>query len=84
MSVAVIGAGKSTAHKGIAGLSCAHYLSKLGLRVNLVEPLAPGGWIQTKRTPHLLELGPRTLRPAGINGSVVLDLVYELGLADDV
>ena len=69
---------------GIAGLACAWYLSKLSLRVTLVEAKRMGGWVHTLRTPHLLELGPRTLRPNGIAGSTVLDLVYQLGLSDQV
>ena len=42
------------------------------------------GWIQTKQTPHIIELGPRTLRPSGLVGSNTLDLVYQLGLEDQV
>lgn len=31
-----------------------------------------------------MELGPRTMRPTGINGSITLDLIYSLGLESKV
>lgn len=69
---------------GIAGLAAAHHLARQAVKVVLVEPGHVGGWIHTKQTPHVLELGPRSLRPHGHNASVVLDLVHSLGLQTQV
>jgi len=48
-----------------------------------------GGWIKTvNRTcggdSHRFEVGPRTIRPAGISGLNTLDLVEEIGLDREV
>lgn len=81
-SIAVIGA-------GLSGLTTALYLSR-GLpnhRITLVESSGNvGGWVQSSRIGllsggsrrdaiALLEAGPRSIRPAGLPGLTMLDLV---------
>ena len=76
-SIAVIGG-------GIAGLSAAYHASKLfpNTPISVLEASNRlGGWIQSERVAidhkksALLESGPRTLRPNGVSGALVLDLV---------
>ena len=75
---------------GIAGLAAAWHLSQLPQsfpKVLLLEasPKHWGGWIQSLQRPSgLFELGPRTLRPAGVPGAATLDLVHSLGLQDQL
>lgn len=84
-SIAVIGA-------GISGLTCALHL-KRNLpqhRIVLYEASERlGGWAQSERVPMpghagdataLLEGGPRSLRPAGVSGLAMLDLIESLEL----
>ena len=59
---------------GISGLSTAFYLAKSSSKVILFGS-QKGVWIQTKKHDSLFELGPRTLRPVGLNGAIALDLV---------
>lgn len=73
MSITIIGG-------GIAGLSAALALAKQSpsTTINILEKSHRlGGWINTKKIDgHLLETGPRTLRPAGVAGLATLDLVF--------
>jgi len=74
---------------GVAGLTAAHYLSKLPStkRIVLLEGSNRlGGWIDTTRHKDgvITEGGPRTLRPAGQVGANTLALAEELGLADKI
>lgn len=78
---------------GISGLSTAYYLrKKFG---DLVKPVILekssrfGGWIKTiSRTDGddviNYEVGPRTIRPAGVSGMNTLDLIEELDLGTNV
>ncbi|CCG83396.1 Protoporphyrinogen oxidase [Taphrina deformans PYCC 5710] len=83
-SIAVIGG-------GIAGLSATYFLQKLlpETRITLFEATGkPGGWVSSKTVSttdgnHVLfEEGPRSLRPAGLPGLNVLDLIRQLGIED--
>ncbi|RGB30123.1 hypothetical protein C1646_656478 [Rhizophagus diaphanus] len=72
---------------GISGLSAAWYLSRYASSTTKILVLEGsnrfGGWIKSKRVGQhkiLFEQGPRTLRPNGIGGSVVLDMVNKLNL----
>src|SRR5437870_2812568 len=67
---------------GISGLSAAWYLSRYASSTTKIIVLEGsnrfGGWIKSKRVGEhkiLFEQGPRTLRPNGVGGSVVLDMV---------
>ena len=69
---------------GISGLSAAYYASKAfpATKVHLFEASDRlGGWINSERInlgnygTALIESGPRTLRPNGVSGALVLDLV---------
>ena len=64
---------------GISGLSAAWKLSSSNRAdVTLIERNERvGGWIQSKRTDHgsVFELGPRSLRIAGVPGRQTLNLV---------
>lgn len=77
---------------GIGGLSAAYYLLKQS-----TQPYAPllfeasnrfGGWIKTDISSTdknvRFEIGPRTLRPKGIEGFNTLALCSELGLNDSI
>lgn len=68
---------------GIGGLSAAYYLA-MKHQVVLIEKGRIGGWVHSKKTPHLLELGPRSLRPTGIPGAHTLDLAFSLGLEKEL
>ncbi|TIB93469.1 Protoporphyrinogen oxidase [Wallemia mellicola] len=74
---------------GISGLSAAYYASKAfpATKVHLFEASDRlGGWINSERInlgnygTALIESGPRTLRPNGVSGALVLDLIDKLGL----
>jgi len=74
---------------GIAGLSAAHYALRNPAvkRVVVLESSSRlGGWIKTTRNTDgvLYEKGPRTIRPAGLQGANTLALIEELGLSDKV
>jgi oxygen-dependent protoporphyrinogen oxidase len=65
---------------GISGLSAAYYLSRLApqLRIRLLEASdRVGGWIKSEHVSDnvLFEAGPRTLRPQGVGGALLLDMV---------
>ena len=70
---------------GISGLSAAWYLSRYAsptTKITILEGSSRfGGWIKSRRVGKhkiLFEQGPRTLRPNGIGGFVVLDMVSKL------
>ncbi|XP_052891896.1 protoporphyrinogen oxidase [Anopheles moucheti] len=75
---------------GISGLAAGHYL----LRKTPTLPLTIyeatdriGGWIRSDRfldSGFVFEAGPRTIRPKGPAASNTLQLIEELGLADEV
>ncbi|KAJ3330679.1 oxygen-dependent protoporphyrinogen oxidase [Blyttiomyces sp. JEL0837] len=72
---------------GISGLSTAWFLAKTlpdSSKITVLESASRfGGWIQTEReNGHLLELGPRTLRPVGHNATVTMDMIHQLGISD--
>lgn len=77
---------------GIAGLSATYFLQKAlpNAKVTLFETAQrPGGWVSSKvqSTPDgggqvVFEEGPRSLRPAGLPGLNVLDLIRSLGIED--
>ncbi len=79
---------------GISGLTSAYRLAqqlpKDRYDVVLLEGQQRlGGWIQSERialpsteTTALVEKGPRSIRPAGYSGLMMLDLVRSLGLLD--
>lgn len=75
---------------GISGLSAGYYLLKKGLPSPTVIYEASnriGGWIRTDRFNEdgfVFEAGPRTIRPKGPAASNTLDLIEEVGLADEV
>ncbi|KAI8071546.1 hypothetical protein BC940DRAFT_269365 [Gongronella butleri] len=82
-SVAVLGG-------GISGLSTAYYLSRLlppHVRVRLIEASQRvGGWINSEQGDDgvLFEGGPRTLRPHGTSGTILLDLIRDLDLKSQI
>lgn len=68
---------------GISGLTAAWYLARNApstTKITILEASKRfGGWIQSTRVGDdkiLFEQGPRTLRPFGLGGLVVLDMVY--------
>lgn len=72
---------------GISGLSAAYHASRTfpNTPVNVFEASDRlGGWINSERInlgshgSALLESGPRTLRPNGVSGALVLDLVRSM------
>uniref|UniRef100_A0AAG5CTR1 Protoporphyrinogen oxidase n=1 Tax=Anopheles atroparvus TaxID=41427 RepID=A0AAG5CTR1_ANOAO len=75
---------------GISGLAAGHYL----LRKTPTLPLTiyeatdrVGGWIRSERyldDGYVFEAGPRTIRPKGPAASNTLELIEDLGLADQV
>ncbi|CAL8108771.1 unnamed protein product [Orchesella dallaii] len=75
---------------GITGLSAAYYLVKQ--YGDKVLPLVfeksdrVGGWVKTVVTDKgsRYEIGPRSIRPAGIRGMNTLDMVQDLGLHKDL
>ncbi|ORX45101.1 protoporphyrinogen oxidase [Hesseltinella vesiculosa] len=71
---------------GISGLSAAYYLSRLvpQAHIRLIESnKRAGGFIKTQQVnDHLIfEAGPRTLRPHGTSGTVLLDMIKDLDLS---
>ena len=65
---------------GISGLSAAWRLSSNNRTANVTvieRNERVGGWVQSKRTDHgsVFELGPRSLRTAGVAGKQALNLV---------
>ena len=69
---------------GISGLSSAYYasISFPNTKIKLLESSnRVGGWIKSERIDledkgsALTEAGPRTLRPKGVGGALILDLV---------
>ncbi|KAG0141777.1 hypothetical protein CROQUDRAFT_51187 [Cronartium quercuum f. sp. fusiforme G11] len=79
---------------GLAGLTCAYYLSK-GLpavskaKIILLEQSHRlGGWVHSpdlgQKERCVFEGGPRSVRPKGLSGLMTLDLVRELALLDSV
>ncbi|KAI9739111.1 MAG: oxygen-dependent protoporphyrinogen oxidase [Cirrosporium novae-zelandiae] len=77
---------------GITGLATAHYLARdlPSASITLFESgTRLGGWIRSdvvnlKDRHVLFERGPRTLRPYSVNGRLTLNLIEELGIADQV
>lgn len=72
-SVAILGG-------GISGLSAAYYLARLApvsTKITLIEgKKRVGGWIESRRESSVLfEAGPRTLRPQGETGTILLEMV---------
>ncbi|CAG8525318.1 702_t:CDS:2 [Paraglomus brasilianum] len=72
---------------GISGLSTAWYLSRSlpkSCKITIIEASNRlGGWIQSRRHGEqgiLFEYGPRTLRPGGLGGLAVLELIKSLNL----
>ncbi|KAI9271380.1 protoporphyrinogen oxidase [Sporodiniella umbellata] len=81
---------------GISGLSAAYYLARMApstTKITLIEGKKRlGGWIESCRVkasddhqkdPILFEAGPRTLRPEGTNGAVLLEMIRHLDLNND-
>ncbi|QSZ33754.1 hypothetical protein DSL72_005325 [Monilinia vaccinii-corymbosi] len=77
---------------GITGLATAYYLTRMAphVKVTLYEGSDRlGGWLRTKHVDVgdgevVFEQGPRTLRPNTPAGYVTLNLIRDLGLADQV
>lgn len=74
---------------GIGGLSAAYYLRNKFPRdtIKLYESSNHiGGWIKSRKLPNgtIFEQGPRTLRPKGEAGHNTLQLIDEIGLADQI
>lgn len=75
---------------GISGLAAGHYLLRKtpNLPFTIYEATdRVGGWIRSERfLDHgfVFEAGPRTIRPKGPAASNTLQLIEELGLADEV
>lgn len=68
---------------GISGLSAAYYLSRSApqVKIRLLEASdRVGGWIKSNHVKDnvLFEAGPRTLRPQGVGGAVLLDMVSRI------
>lgn len=85
-SIAVIGG-------GISGLSAAFFLQKAlpHSRITLFEgSTRTGGWVSSKvvrdqdNRQLIFEEGPRSLRPAGLPGLSLLDLIRQLKLEDQM
>lgn len=74
---------------GISGLSAAYYLLKKNPRetITILESGSrTGGWIKSalQQNNIIFEQGPRTIRPRGDAGANTLELIEELGLADEI
>ncbi|RHZ54911.1 hypothetical protein Glove_421g10 [Diversispora epigaea] len=76
---------------GISGLTAAWYLARnapLTTKITVLETSKRfGGWIESKRVGKdkiLFEQGPRTLRPFGLGGLVVLDMANKLNLTESI
>uniref|UniRef100_A0A182QLW1 Protoporphyrinogen oxidase n=1 Tax=Anopheles farauti TaxID=69004 RepID=A0A182QLW1_9DIPT len=75
---------------GISGLAAGHYLLRKAPSLPLTIYEATdrvGGWIRTERffdNGYVFEAGPRTIRPKGPAASNTLELIEDLGLADQV
>ncbi|XP_055547366.1 protoporphyrinogen oxidase [Wyeomyia smithii] len=75
---------------GISGLSAGYYALKKGLSspVTIYETSNRiGGWIRSERFDadgYVFEAGPRTIRPKGAAASNTLELIEEVGLAEQV
>ncbi|ORY31491.1 Protoporphyrinogen oxidase, partial [Rhizoclosmatium globosum] len=76
---------------GISGLSTAWFAAKAAPRTTLIKVIEGGtrcgGWIHSSLDSDsdvLFESGPRTLRPVGPQGLATLELVFALGLKDQV
>ncbi|KAI8099313.1 protoporphyrinogen oxidase [Halteromyces radiatus] len=70
---------------GISGLSAAYYLARLApqIHIRLLEATDHvGGWIKSEKVNDkvLFEAGPRTLRPKGTGGAILLDMLKDLHL----
>lgn len=85
-NIAVIGG-------GIAGLSAAYFLQKSlpKTHITLIESSSKtGGWVNSKSMNTkdgkevIFEEGPRSLRPAGLPGLNVLDLIRQLEIQDQM
>nr|XP_014100519.1 protoporphyrinogen oxidase [Bactrocera oleae] len=73
---------------GMSGLSAAYYfLQRFGYPATVYEAShRVGGWIRTERHKDkgfMFEMGPRTIRPKGVQGANTLQLIEELKLAVD-
>ncbi|CAG8446644.1 1721_t:CDS:2 [Diversispora eburnea] len=76
---------------GISGLTAAWYLAQnapLTTKITILEASKRfGGWIESTRIGKdkiLFEQGPRTLRPFGLGGLVVLDMANKLNLRESI
>ncbi|KAJ3379132.1 oxygen-dependent protoporphyrinogen oxidase, partial [Entophlyctis sp. JEL0112] len=76
---------------GVSGLSAAWYLARSSPNAPSIVVLDAaarvGGWVRSLPVPDhaaLFETGPRTLRPAGVQGTATLEMVVRLGLQDKV
>ncbi|XP_052866525.1 protoporphyrinogen oxidase [Anopheles cruzii] len=76
---------------GISGLSAAHYLVRktaAALPLTIYEASdRVGGWIRSEPfidQGYVFEAGPRTIRPKGPAAANTLELIEDLGLADQV
>uniref|UniRef100_A0A182NCK9 Protoporphyrinogen oxidase n=1 Tax=Anopheles dirus TaxID=7168 RepID=A0A182NCK9_9DIPT len=75
---------------GISGLAAGHYLLRKASHLPLTIYEATdrvGGWIRSDRyldSGYVFEAGPRTIRPKGPAASNTLELIEDLGLADQV
>ncbi|KAI8083661.1 protoporphyrinogen oxidase [Thamnidium elegans] len=79
---------------GISGLSAAYYLARLSpptTKIVLIEAKDRlGGWIKSNKlntttndSSVLFESGPRTLRPKGPSGTLLLEMIQHLNLNDE-
>ncbi|CAJ0753012.1 6336_t:CDS:2 [Entrophospora sp. SA101] len=76
---------------GISGLTTAWCLARYApstTKITLLEASNRfGGWIESKRVGNhqiLFEQGPRTIRPAGIGGLLILDMTNKLNLTSSI
>ncbi|RDW85082.1 hypothetical protein BP6252_02672 [Coleophoma cylindrospora] len=78
---------------GISGLATAYYLAKLlppEAKIDIYEASDRlGGWVDSKKIQVpggevVFEHGPRTLRPHTPAGTIVVELVRELGIEDEL
>lgn len=75
---------------GISGLAAGHYLLRKAPTLPLTIYEATdrvGGWIRSDRyldQGYVFEAGPRTIRPKGPAANNTLELIEDLGLADQV